>query len=89
MVKLTVAEQKGLSPECVADNSQHSASYWQHEQEYLCNIVRQMAYRCQDRAKYPELYQYCNALNGDFRKLAYPNVCITVAPAEWMFPPHL
>ena len=48
--------------------------------------VRQMERRCEDADKYPELWAYCHA--GQPRALAYPNVFITIAPAEWVFPIH-
>ena len=45
-----------------------------------------MAARCQDVVNYPELHGYCNI--GRPRSLAFPNVFITIAPAEWVFPLH-
>ena len=84
---ITVAEQRGLSPEVLADNRKQSEAYWRHEQDYLCDIVRQMARRCCDAEKHPNLWAYCHASVP--RSLAYPNVFITIAPAEWMFPLHM
>ena len=38
-----------LSPECLADNRQRSEGFWRHEQDYTCDMVRQMAARCDDQ----------------------------------------
>ena len=46
-----------------------------------------MERRCEDADNYPELWAYCHA--GQPRALAYPNVFITIAPAEWEFPLHI
>ena len=48
MATITWAEQRGLSPECLADNRQRSEGFWRHEQGYTCDMVRQMAARCDD-----------------------------------------
>ena len=53
----------------VTDNVHTSEAYWRHEQDLLCDIVRQEA----------EVHGPGNA---------YPNVFITIAPAEWKFLLH-
>ena len=86
MATMTLAEQRKLSPEVLADNRQHSEAFWRHEQDYLCDIVRQMDKLCSEAKVGTNLYDHCHGLNGERRWLAYPNVFITIAPAEWMFP---
>ncbi len=39
MAVITLAENRGLSPEVLADNRQRSESFWRHEQDYLCDVV--------------------------------------------------
>ena len=86
MAVLTLAEQRSLPPDIMTDNQQESESYWRHEQDYLDDVVRQMSKRCDDRDGHPDLWAHCHV--GKEQSLAYPNVFITVAPAEWMFPLH-
>ena len=88
MSKISVAENRGLTPDVLADNKQNSESYWLHEQDILCDVVRQMEQRCKDQENHKELYDYCHPLNGTSRALAYANVFMTIAPGEWMFPVH-
>jgi len=89
MSKISTAENRGLTPDVLADNKQNSESYWLHEQDILCDVVRQMALRCQDRENHRELWEFCHdPLAREPRSLAYPNVFITVAPGEWIFPIH-
>ncbi|CAK0882662.1 unnamed protein product, partial [Prorocentrum cordatum] len=40
---LAIAERQGITPDVVADNSSTSESYWRHEQDILCDVVRQHA----------------------------------------------
>ena len=69
MAQLAMASQKGLTGDVIADNTSNSESYWRHEQDILCDVVRQVGLR-----------------RG--RGSAYPNLFITIAPAEWTFPLH-
>jgi len=84
--KIATAENKGLSPDILADNKQNSESFWRHEQDILSDVVRQMEKKCTDKDNYPVLWDYCNSpLLHTPRSLAFPNVFITIAPAEWTF----
>ena len=85
MGKLHVADRRGLGAECLADNSQRQEGFWLHEQDLLCDVVRQMRQRCLDQEGHPELYRYCRLQK---KLLGHPNVFITIAPAEWRFPLH-
>ena len=87
---LYVAEERGFSAEIATDHYQDSESYWRHEQDIGCDMVRQMAHHCAmgDKSDEPmpqKIYDYCH--NGIREEsLAFPNYFITVAPAEWLFP---
>ena len=82
-----IAVERQLPPDLAAQNRSDSESYWRREQDYLCDIVRQMRLRQEDPVKHPRLYAYAHG-SGVPRSLAYPNVFITIAPAEWRFPLH-
>ena len=99
MSTLTLAEKRGLSPETLADNNQYSSAYWQHEQDYLCDVVRQMVELSEHvigsadpsllaSEFLQKLWEYCHPVRKEPRRLKHPNVFITLAPAEWMFPLH-
>ena len=60
-----------------------SESYWRREQDYLCGSVRQMRKR-ESPTTDPRVYAHSRR-SGRVRSLAYPNVFITKAPAEWRF----
>ena len=55
-------------------------------QDALADLVRVMLVRCYDEEAYPELYRHCRALRGEVWLCAFPNLFITIAPAEWKFP---
>ena len=40
---LSVAEKRGFSAEIVTDHYTDSESYWRHEQDFSCDMVRQMS----------------------------------------------
>ena len=41
---------------------------------------------CYGEEKYPRLYDHVRGLRGEVRLCAFPNLFITIAPAEWTFP---
>ena len=43
MSTLHYAEQKKVTGDVIADNQSNSESYWRHEQDILCDVVRQRA----------------------------------------------
>ena len=88
MAKISVAENRGLTPDVRADNKQNGESYWLHEQDILCDVVRQMGLRCEDQLHHRELYDYCHPFNGTPRSLSFPNVFMTIAPGKWVSPSH-
>ena len=57
------------------------------EQCYGADIIRQMRLARQDPEKFPKLHAYCNA-GPEPRRVDFPNVFITIAPGEWVFPLH-
>ena len=81
-----VAVQRELPADLAAQNRSDSESYWRREQDYLCDVVRQMRSR-QESLEHPGLYANAH-VGAEPRSLAYPNVFITIAPAEWRFPFH-
>ena len=40
---VALVEKRGLPPETFADNTQYSDAFWAQEQDYLCDVVRQMS----------------------------------------------
>ena len=84
MSMILTAERKGLSSEVLAANRQLSGGFWQAEQDYLADIVRQMDKRCGDPSD-ETLYAFCH-LGPIPKRLRFPNVFITIAPGEWNVP---
>ena len=81
----TRAKTMGLTGDVLARDSQSSIGYWEIVQDSLADLVRIMAHRCYDEHGYPQLYNYCRGLRGAVWQCAFPNLFITVAPAEWKF----
>ena len=69
----------------MARDSQASAGYWEIVQDALADVVRVMLSRCFDAEKYPQLAAHCRNLRGELWVCAFPNLFVTVAPAEWKF----
>ena len=67
-------------------DSQTSVGYWDIVQDSLADLVRIMLARCYDQKKHPELYAHCRDLRGQVWLCAFPNLFLTIAPAEWRFP---
>ena len=72
------------------DHYTDSASYWEHEQNICCDMVRQMEWKCdygKDSSDPADrrIYAFCNE-EGKTDRMAFPNFFITIAPAEWLFP---
>ena len=88
--KMTVADQHGVTPDSTADSVIQSESYWRHEQDITADIVRQMFLLCRQSAPGDEIDRYQNSLKFDEHdtSLEFPNLFITIAPAEWKFPMH-
>ena len=58
-----VAEKRGFSTEITTGQYTISASYWRHEQDISCDIVRQMASKCDVKPKGDEdrtIYEFCS-----------------------------
>jgi len=70
----------------MARDSQASAGYWEIVQDALADLVRIMLVRCYDADNYPILHNHCRNLRGQVWLCAFPNLFITIAPAEWKFP---
>ena len=69
----------------MARDSQASAGYWEIVQDALADVVRIMLSRCFESNQYPQLAAHCRNLRGELWVCAFPNVFVTVAPAEWKF----
>ena len=85
---LSVAEKRGFSGDIATDHYTDSESYWRHEQDISCDMVRQMSVlgdvvpgEDADRT----IYEFCHNESSPGR-LAFPNFFITIAPAQWLFP---
>jgi len=70
----------------MARDSQSSAGYWEIVRDALADLVRIMIERCYDEQNYPMLYKHVRGLRGEVWLCAFPNLFITIAPAEWTFP---
>ena len=88
--KMTVAEQHGVTPDITADSTVQSESYWRHEQDITADIVRQMHHLCRESVAGDEISTYQNSLLFHWcdTSLEFPNLFVTIAPAEWKFPMH-
>ena len=73
-----VADRQKVSADIISDHYVGSESYWRHEQDILCDVVRIMKDRHDCNGSYPELVD----LELQKKCLHYPNVFITIAPAE-------
>ena len=85
---LSVADKRGFSGEIATDHYTDSESYWRHEQDISCDMVRQMSILCDvvpAEGVDPTIYEFCHNETEPGR-LAFPNHFITIAPAEWLFP---
>ena len=80
------AKRMGVTGDVMVRDSQSSAGYWEIVQDSLADVVRIMLVRCYDEKNYPELYKHVRDLRGQVWLAAFPNLFITVAPAEWRFP---
>ena len=49
-------------------------------------MVRIMMVRCYDEENFPQLHRHVRDLRGQVWLSAFPNLFITIAPAEWKFP---
>ena len=75
-----------VTADVIMRDSQASSGYWDQVSDALADLVRVMLGRCFDEKGYPELYKHCCNLRGEVWLCAFPNVFITIAPAEWKFP---
>ena len=80
------AQRMGVTGDVMARDSQASCGYWEIVQDALADVVRVMLGRCFDAEKYPCLASHCRNLRGELWVCAFPNLFVTVAPAEWKFP---
>ena len=58
-----IAEKRKFSADITTDHYTDSASYWRHEQDISCDVVRQMAARCDVKPTSEEdktIYDFCN-----------------------------
>ena len=80
------AQRMGVTADGMARDSQASSGYWEIVRGALADLVRIMMDRCFDHANYPDLYDHVRGLRGQVWLCAFPNLFITIAPAEWTFP---
>ena len=79
------AQHMGITADVLARDSHTSAGYWVIVQDSLPDLVRIMLVRCYDQQNQKELYDHVRGLRGQVWLCAYPNLFLTIAPAEWTF----
>ena len=78
------AQRYGITADILTRDSQGSAGYWEIVQDSLADLVRIQLGRCYDKEGHPDLYNYVRGLRGGaVWQVAFPNLFITLAPAEW------
>ncbi len=80
------AKRLTVTADVMARDSHTSRGYWEITQDALADVVRVMLARCYDQENYPQLYNHVRGLRGQVWLCAFPNLFITIAPAEWKFP---
>ena len=80
------AKRMNVTGDTMTRDSQVSAGYWEIVQDALADLVRIMLVRCFDEENHKLLYDHCRNLRGQVWLCAFPNLFITIAPAEWKFP---
>ena len=80
------AQKLGVTADVMARDSQASAGYWEIVRDALADLVRIMLIRCYDEANHKQLYDHVRGVRGQVWLCAFPNLFITIAPAEWSFP---
>ena len=81
----TRAQRMGITGDVMARSSQTSTRYWEIVQDSLADLVRVMLVRCYDEENHKDLYDHVHGRRGQVMLCAYPNLFITIAPAEWKF----
>ena len=76
------AKRMGVTADVLTRDSQTSTGYWEVQKDASSDVVRIMLDRCFDEDQYPLLYKHCRNLRGELWLAAFPNVFITIAPAE-------
>ena len=82
----TRVQQRNLMADVMTRDSQSSAGYWEIVRDALADLVRIMLVRCFDQVSHRDLYNHVRGLRGQVWLCAFPNLFITIAPAEWKFP---
>ena len=82
----TRAQRMQVTADIMVRDSQSSSGYWEIVRDALADLVRIMLERCYDEANHPMLYKHVRTLRGEVWLCAFPNLFITIAPAEWTFP---
>ena len=81
------AQRFGITADILIRDSQGAAGYWEIVQDSLADLVRIQLDRCYDKDADPDLFHYVRGLRGGaVWQVAFPNLFITLAPAEWKFP---
>ena len=78
------AQKMGITADVLTRDSQTSSGYWEIVQDSLADLVRIQLGRCYDKEGHPDLYNYVRGLRGGaVWQVAFPNLFVTLAPAEW------
>ena len=87
MIILVTAWIPGVTADVITRDSQGSSGYWEIVQDSLADLIRIQQGRCYDKEGHPDLYNYVRGLRGGAVWLvAFPNLFIPLALAEWRFP---
>ena len=80
-------QKLGVTADVLMRHSQVTSGYWEIVRDALADLVRVQMAKCHDREGHPDLYKAVRDAHGDASwMVAFPNLFITIAPAEWRFP---
>lgn len=82
----TRSQRMNVTADVMTRDSQSSAGYWEIVRDALADLVRIMLLRCFDEKNHKQLYDGVRDMRGQLWLCAFPNLFITIAPAEWTFP---
>ena len=80
------AQRLGVTADVLTRDSQASSGYWEIVRDSLSDLVGIQLHRCFVEKNHKPLYDHVRGLRGQVGLCAFPNVFITIAPAEWTFP---
>ena len=83
----TRAQRFGITADIMTRDYQGSSGFYDNHQDALADLVRIQLGRSFDKEGHPDLYHHVRGMRGGAAwQVAFPNLFITIAPAEWRFP---